>query len=344
MPSRSRRNDSSTPRDSRDRKRRDKRDDRSPSRTRSPSPAAPAHDYSELVAAINALRQSGITQHETMAKHVQELSINVDNNFLQVDHKINGVADAVVEMGERVTALEGYAKAPPAVPWPAGSSGTPFSAFPSAPSQTTAPAEALPTSGFNRKQRTNVITCNAHGNVLFTKSVATCFFNKLLADKGLDVAFVFDGNFEIGKKFSATFQGPGNVPSETVLTLLRSRKGPDGKWLPLTIKDPDGTDVRFYFDADKSPKTSRTESITNKFCNILRDKYGSEDPPGKSRFLCRKEEGKISFKGVTLCVISAEPDNATMQWNRHSDFQTSGIDKVAMSELFKSRFCIEWCS
>ena len=90
------------------------------------------------------------------------------------------------------------------------------------PSQTTAPAEALPTSGFNRKQRTNVITCNAHGNVLFTKSVATCFFNKLLADKGLDVAFVFDGNFEIGKnslrlskalemfpaKLSLPFSGP----------------------------------------------------------------------------------------------------------------------------------------
>ena len=91
----------------------------------------------------------------------------------------------------------------------------------------------------------------------------------------------------------------------------------------------------------RSPKTIQKEAITKKFCNMLREKYGQGDPVGKSRFLARLEEGKISHKGGTLCSVDVSPDNASLRWNANADFESSDIDKEAMSVAFKKKFCIE---
>lgn len=71
-------------------------------------------------------------------------------------------------MDERVAVLEENVKKPPAALfWPAGSSGIRPLAYGN--------GGALPSEGFDRAHRPNVILCSAHDNVQFIRSVATFF-------------------------------------------------------------------------------------------------------------------------------------------------------------------------
>ena len=175
-----------------------------------PYPQTSDLQFSALMAAIEGVKVAHASQHEHLAAQVQELSNNVDNKIQQVDKKVEDVANKFDAMDERVAILEEFAKKPPAAPsWPAGSSGS----HPLAQGS----GGTLPVEGFDRAHRPNVISCNAHDNVQFTKTTATEFFNQMLADKGLKVDFVVDGKYEMGKKFPVTFSGPGTVPLEQCL-------------------------------------------------------------------------------------------------------------------------------
>ena len=93
----------------------------------------------------------------------------------------------------------------------------------------------------------------------------------MLVEKGLN-SLKWVANWNLVGNSMSLFKGPGTVPVETVQCLLGARRAPDGKWKHFAIKDPDGHDARFQYHSDKSLKTMRMESITNKFCNILREK------------------------------------------------------------------------
>ena len=287
---------------------------------------------------------------DAISDNMSELAINQVNTNTQlsgVEGRLDGLDARVIKLEEKQanTAASSndpqthvYGAAHPHHAWVSKEMGSH-----SGP-QSSGSTPTLPYEGFDHAHRPSVLSCNAHGDVQFTKTVARVFFDKLLEDKGLKVEYDFDGQFELGKKFRLTFNGSGTVPVETAQCLLRARKGPDGKRKHFTFKDPDGNDIQLYFDEDKSPKSIKRESITNKFCNMLRGNYGKDDPPGKSRFLARKEEGEISHKGGTPCSISVCPDNAELKWNLNADFASSGIDKDAMLVAFKKKFSIEWCS
>ena len=309
------------------------------------APSLPKNPSNANIGDVFALLQSlnkKVDKIDALSDQLSELAVNQKNTTAQikgVENRLDGLDARIIKLEAAPASSSNdplppeYGPAPTPHVWGSRERGTFVAPRPQA---------TLPFEGFDRAHRPYCLSCNAHDNVKFAKSTAKEFFVKLLESKGLKVEFDIDGQFELGKKFRLTFQGPGSVPIETVQCLLRARKGSDGKWLHFTIKDPDGTDVKFYWDEDKSPKSIKRETITNKFCNMLRERYGQDDPEGKSRFLARKEEGKISLKGGTLCSINVSSDNADLQWNLNADFEGSGIDKVAMSEAFKKKFCIQW--
>ena len=86
------------------------------------------------------------------------------------------------------------------------------------------------------------------------------------------------------------------MPKDLVLFFLRARDCPEGNWKHFTIKDPDGNDVRFHHDEDKSSKTVGRESITKKFCNMLRETYGKDDPLASPGPLPGRRRGRFFAK------------------------------------------------
>lgn len=96
--------------------------------------------------------------------------------------------------------------------------------------------------------------------------------------------------------------GPCSVPKETILSLLRCRRCPDGKWTCF-LKDPGRIDVRSHSDEDKCPETIRIKPVTNKFCNILHEEYGGTILSTIPGSWPRRMRGKSFVKGP-LCALS----------------------------------------
>ena len=117
-------------------------------------------------------------------------------------------------------------------------------------------------SGFDRAVRRKVLARNAHDNAQLSTEAALTFSQQMRAERGANVELEVSGQFEVGPNLVVFSRGPGSDRWETVLSLLRAKRG--GKWKHLSIQDPDGTDVRFYYDGGRSPKTIRRETGTNK--------------------------------------------------------------------------------
>jgi hypothetical protein len=207
-----------------------------------------------------------------------------------------------------------------------------------------APASSAPQPGpntrsgtFFRPPRPEVIECNADKNVIISKKEVDQVFKGLLAEKGLDCKFETFGRDETARRFLVSFPGPGTVPKEIVDTLLRARKGPDGKFKYVPIKDPHGDEHKLYFGADKSSHAKRVETVTKKFGAILEAAY-----PDKS-FGVRREAGVISLQGSRLAFVEATQEKVKLSWNART-LPESGIDKDSMASKFESEFNVEWSS
>jgi len=193
---------------------------------------------------------------------------------------------------------------------------------------------------FDRAPLDSVIQCNADGGVMFTKDATKSFFLERLKEKGLECEFEIAGQYETSKKFRVVFKGPGSVPNEIVASLLRSRRDADNKWIAFHIQAPSGESVRFYFGPDKSPKQEKLEAITNRFCKVLRGKYGED------KFFARKEAGTITSEGSPLAQISVTETSSELQWFKRTIARPnfSYFDKDEMLGKFQDLFNEELCS
>jgi len=258
-----------------------------------------------------------------------------EQKLLEGSAKVNKLIESTKETEKRC-ASSAEAAAAAAAQASTSAAATPLLAHPVPTPKSSSSANP----SFDRAPLDSVIQCNTEGGVMFTKEATKCFFLERLKEKGLVCEFEIPGQYQTSKRFRVVFKGPGNVPNEIVASLLRSRRTDDNKWIEFVIKNPSGDSVRFYFGPDKSPKQEKLEAVTNRFCKVLRSKYGED------KFFARKEAGRITSDGSPLAQISVTETSSELQWFKRTIERPifSFLDKDEMLGKFQELFSEELCS
>ena len=277
---------------------------------------AMALDVGNTLSSVEVLKSDLGTVKAAVSKHDQQI-VSLQKELSKSRKQNEAALAQSVESAKRV-ARECVASLPSPQPVPVVPSGS---------------------DSFDRPPRPHALQCNAEKNVLFAKTSVAEVIKGLMEKKGLECEFEIPGE-EVARRFTIFFKGPGNVPNEVVLSLLRSRKGSDGKFLHIAIKDPHGAEHKFYFGPDKSPKAARVETVTKKFCAILQEEYAEKISPS-TRFSARRDTGIISLDGTRLAFVGVTKDKSELSWNARA-LPDSGVDKEAMSKKFNVEFNVEW--
>ena len=107
-------------------------------------------------------------------------------------------------------------------------------------------------------------------------------------------------------------------------------KDDDGKWVPLHIKDPQGTPIRLYMGPDVGPQQERIEILTGILSKVVAEVQGAEA-------FARTREGVVSFNFVPVAAISV-PDAKTVELSFNvPGCQEVGLDMRSVQRLFDER-------
>ena len=103
-----------------------------------------------------------------------------------------------------------------------------------------------------------------------------------------------------------------------------------GKWIPLHIKDPQGTPVRLFVGPDVGPQQERLEILTGILGKVVGEVMGAEA-------FAQKREGEFSFNFVPVAAVSV-PDSKMVELSFNCPgCQEVGLDRGAVHRFFEEQ-------